>query len=110
MDNIIEQEKQLEVEDRHLAETKVAIQILSSGVEQLDIESKNLKEDLEVWEADYESIKSIWNEKKGHSQELVSNPDAARQNRKQLKLLPNWLSLTASFSSKSFASRSCQIN
>ena len=83
-DEVIEREKQLEVEDGHLAETKVAIQVLCSDVEQLGVDVKDLREDLKVWEADHESKKAKWNEKKGGDQELVFNPNA-HQNLEQLK-------------------------
>jgi regulator of replication initiation timing len=84
-DDVIEREKQLEVGERQLAETKVAIQILCSDIEQLDIDIKNLKEDLKIWEADHERKKATWNEKNGGDQELVFDPNAARQNLEQLK-------------------------
>ena len=79
-DEVIEREKQLEVENGHLAETKVAIQGLCSDVEQLGVDVKDLREDLKVWEADHERKKAKWNEEKGGDQELVFNSDAPHQN------------------------------
>jgi hypothetical protein len=84
-DEVIEREKQLEVEDGHLAKTKVAIQVLSSDVDQLGVDVKDLREDLEVWEADHERKKAKWNMEKGDNQELVFNPNAPHQNLEQLK-------------------------
>jgi len=84
-DEVIEREKQLEVEDGHLAKTKVAIQVLSSDVDQLGVDVKDLREDLEVWEADHERKKAKWNVEKGDNQELVFNPNAPHQNLEQLK-------------------------
>jgi len=84
-DEVIEREKQLEVEDVHLAKTKVAIQVLSSDVDQLGVDVKDLREDLEVWEADHERKKAKWNVEKGDNQELVFNPNAPHQNLEQLK-------------------------
>jgi outer membrane murein-binding lipoprotein Lpp len=84
-DEVIEREKQLEVENGHLAETKVAIQGLCSDVEQLGVDVKDLREDLKVWEADHERKKAKWNEEKGGDQELVFNSDAPHQNLEQLK-------------------------
>ncbi|PMD24370.1 hypothetical protein NA56DRAFT_715625 [Hyaloscypha hepaticicola] len=86
LDDFIEREKQLAVE-RHITETKVAIQTLCSDIKQLYINIKNLKEDLKVWEADHERKKATWTEKNGGDQELVFNPNALHQDLEQLKAI-----------------------
>jgi hypothetical protein len=84
-DDVIEREKKLEDEEKHLAETKVSIQILFANIELLDTDIKRLKAELKRSGDEREAKKSTWNENNGDEHEIVFKAGPAHQSLEQLR-------------------------